>query len=212
MQPKTNNGILIASPMRKEAAALKGLLEGTYEVVGTGLGIDRTVPFLLKRFRLERPSLLIFSGSANSLDVGLEMGDIVFPRNWCIQQGPCFESDRQLIDSLVERGWNIGGMGLTVPHSLLSPRQRGALYQSTGACIYDTVTAAVLRLAETSSVPCLTPKIVATTARSGIMTFWTRLENHLEPLAEYLLRLVEDWRRQGPGGHASPEPFSGLLD
>jgi nucleoside phosphorylase len=182
-------GVLIACPMQKEASALASALAGR-RVLATGLRIRRTVPALLKAFRSDLPSLLVFTGSAGQLDLKLEMGDIVLPERWRLGDGPGFEADPSTIARLRTEGVETCAWGLTLERAVMKADQRDALFRSTQARIYDSVTAAVMRVAQTSEVPCIAPKIVASTVNSGLMTFWNRLDRHILPLAAYLNRLL----------------------
>lgn len=183
--------ICIACPMRKEAEALSECLGPRQEVVASGLGIKRTLPFLLKRFRSEPPALLIFTGSASQLDLSLEMGDVVLPERWQIENGPSFSCHGPTIEILRAAGFATCELGISLSQPVMKAGQRQQLLEETRASIYDSVTAAVLRVAETSEVPCIAPKIVAGTVKSGLMTFWSDLDHHIDPLASYLHKTIE---------------------
>jgi nucleoside phosphorylase len=177
--------ILVACPMEREASALRGQL-GNREVISTGVGIRRTLPALLKRFRHSKPELLIFTGSVSQLDLRLAMRDVVLPEAWVLENGPTFRSDVDLLTRLRSAGLQTVPKGLTTPKPVMKAEKRSQVYSTTGASVYDSVTAAVLRVTATEGVPCLTPKIVASTAKSGLMSFWGQVDRNLEPLAEYL--------------------------
>lgn len=185
-------GVVVACPMSKEAEALQAALAGRFAVHATGLGIKRTVPALLRLFEKEKPSLLLFTGSVGQLDLSLNMGDVVAPASWLFQDGPAFDCDADSASKLRGRGWSIAGRGLTLDQAVLKKEVRAALHQSSGAVVYDTVTAAALRICQTSGVPCLTPKIVASTAQSGLLAFWGNLEKNIRPLADCLLGFARD--------------------
>ena len=187
--------VAIACPMSKEAAALRVGLSERYQVLATGLGIKRTVPSLLRLFQVEKPSLLLFTGSAGQLDPSLKMGDVVMPAAWCFQDGPCFDCDPASIARLRALGRPVVERGLTLDQAVLKADRRKALHDGSGAAIYDTVTAAALRVCQTSGVPCLAPKIVASTVQSGLLTFWGNLERNIQPLADALLGLIRDLKR-----------------
>ncbi len=184
--------LLIACAMNKEAEALNQLLAGRHTVLATGVGIQRTLPALLKLLRNRKPDLLLFTGSAGQLDLSLSMGDVVLPESWSIQDGPSFACDGEASRRLRSKSWTIEGLGLTMDKAVLRADQRQALHQSTGAAIYDSVTAAVLRVCQTANVPCVTPKIVASTVQSGLLSFWNALDRNIRPLADTLSRLIED--------------------
>lgn len=188
--PIENRNALVACPMKKEAEALRRRLGE--RVLASGLGIKRTVPALLKQFRTERPSMLVFTGSVGQLDLTLTMGDVVVPAAWRIENGPRFDCDPTLLSMLRAKGWRIADLGLTVERPVMRAQHRSSQHAATGACVYDTVTAAVLRVCQTSQVPCLTPKIVASTVNSGLTAFWNRLDSNIAPLAEAIERLLKD--------------------
>ncbi len=178
--------------MSREAEALRALLPECLEVTATGLGIQRSVPWLLARFRREKPELLLFTGSAGQLDLSLELGDLVLPRSWSLEPGgPCFDCHLPSLERLRRAGFPVAAKGLTLARPVAKAEQRRELHASTEAVIFDAVTAAVVRVAATAGVPCLTPKIVANTARSGLTAFWSRLTDNLKPLGGYLEKVVE---------------------
>lgn len=192
--------VAIACPMSKEAEALSAALPKRCRVLATGLGIKRTVPSLLRMFQRERPSLLLFTGSVGQLDLSLEMGSVVVPAAWSFDQGPSFDCHPESVAKLRRRGWSIAELGLTLDQAVLKAEKRAALHQSSGAVVYDTVTAAALRVCATAGVPCLTPKIVASTVQSGLLAFWGDLGKNIQPLAQSLLRLMQDLRAEADGG------------
>ncbi len=183
--------VLIACPMKKEAEALQGCIGSSLEVMATGVGVKRSVPFLLRIFREFRPSLLIFTGSASQLDMGLHMSDIVMPREWCFENGRCTACDSGLLKRVQSSGWQTVARGVSLDRPVLKATQRKSLFESTGGAVYDSVTAAVLRAAHTEGVPFLAPKIVSHTVGSGLTAFWTRLDRNIAPLGEYLRELLE---------------------
>ena len=182
--------ILVACPMEREASVLRGQL-GDREVLSTGVGLRRTLPALLKRFRYSKPDLLIFTGSVSQLDLRLSMRDVVLPEAWVLEDGPTFESDADLLSRLRSAGLQTVPKGLTISKPVMKAEQRSQVFVSTGASVYDSVTAAVLRVAVTEGVACLTPKIVASTAKSGLMSFWGQVDRNLEPLSKYLERIFK---------------------
>ncbi len=183
--------VLIACPMKKEAEALQGCIGSPVEVTATGIGVKRSVPFLLRIFREARPSLLIFTGSASQLDLTLQMSDIVMPREWCFENGRCTPCDAGLLKRLRAGGWPTVARAISLDRPVLKAAQRKSLFESTGGAVYDPVTAAVLRIAQTEGVPFLAPKIVNHTVGSGLTSFWNRLDRNIAPLGEYLRELLE---------------------
>ena len=192
------SGLVIACPMRKEAEALEALLgEGT-PVLATGLGVKRTLPSLLKLFRLERPSLLVFTGSASQLDLSLPFGTVLVPGRWCFENGRCFATAPLPERIGPQAGWVSVPQGLTVNRPVVKAQHRRRLHEELQASLFDSVTAAVVRLCETEQVQCATPKILANTVDSGLTRFWNDLEANLHPLAEGLRALL-DARREADG-------------
>ena len=146
------SGVLIACPMRKEAEALQECIGNSVEVTATGVGVKRSVPFLLRVFRETRPSLLIFTGSASQLDLSLHMGDIVVPREWCFENGRCTACDAGLLKGVQSSGWPTVARGVSLDRPVLKATQRKRLFESTGGAVYDSVSAAVLRAAHTEGM------------------------------------------------------------
>ena len=177
--------------MNKEAEALQKCIGSSVEVTATGVGVRRSVPFLLRVFRESRPSLLIFTGSASQLDMTLHMSDIVMPREWCFENGRCTACDAGFLKRVQSSGWPTVARGISLDRPVLKAAQRESLFESTGGVVYDSVSAAVLRAAHTEGVPFLAPKIVSHTVGSGLTTFWNRLDRNIAPLGEYLSKLLE---------------------
>ena len=185
--------ILVACPMTREADMLRVLLgerEGL-EVTASGIGIKRTLPLLLRRLREDPPDLLIFTGSVTQLNTALAYRQVVLPLRWTLEPGgPCFdcsvEPDLILADAVVPIA-----LALSISRPVMRSQQREQLFSETGAEVYDSVTAAVVRIAGTSQVPVVTPKIIANTVDSGLMTFWGQLELSITPLVDYLSAILE---------------------
>lgn len=182
---------VVACPMKKEAAVLNEQIGEKSRIVATGVGIKRTVPRLLQIFREARPELLIFTGSVSQLDLNLKTGDVVDAREWCFENGHCTTCDVRLLETLDGSGYSIINRGLSLDRPVLKGAERARLYEATGAGVYDSVTAAALRTAQTEGIPCLAPKIVAHTVGSGLTSFWVNLDRNLAPLARHLSELLE---------------------
>lgn len=186
--------------MKKEAEGLRRHLIRGIEVQVTGIGARRTQSDLQEFFHRQRPSLLIFTGTAGQLDPALELGEIVFPEAWRVEGGPVYSCHPGLVERLRERGWKVSGLGLTVSSPVIRPHKRRELFERTGARICDMEAAVTLEVAARHQVPVLAPKIVADTASSGIFAFWSRLDANLKLLAAYLeelLAALEDPRHRG---------------
>ena len=191
--------------MKKEVEVLQRCIGSPVEVTATGIGVKRSVPFLLRIFREARPSLLIFTGSASQLDLTLHMSDIVMPREWCFENGRCTPCDAGILKRLQAGGWPTVARGISLDRAVLKAAQRKSLFESTGGAVYDSVTAAVLRTAQTEGVPFLAPKTVNHTVGSGLTSFWNRLDRNIAPLGEYLRKLLE----LVPDLIATPVPIPG---
>ncbi len=189
------NKLLIACALKQESTALQQRLQVTCRFLVTGLGAHRTGKSLEKTFQSEPPSLLIFTGTAGQLDPCLSMGQVIFPQDWCLEDGSCFSADVELTSLLRDRdGWEIKGCGLTVSTAVLRAKSRLALYRKFGARICDMESAVALQVASRHGVPCLAPKIVSDTAQSGIRAFWSEFDTNMDQLAKVLDRLIEDLR------------------
>jgi nucleoside phosphorylase len=185
------NRLLIACALKKESTALQRRLQVDCRFLVTGLGAHRTRKSLEGAFQSEPPSLLIFTGTAGQLDPSLELGQVVFPQEWCLKDGSCFPADAELTSLLREGGgWEIEGCGLTVSTAVLRAKTRLALYRKFGARICDLESALALQVATKYGVPCLAPKIVSDTAQSGISAFWREFDSNMDQLAKYLDKLV----------------------
>ncbi len=182
---------LIACALKKESTALQGRLQVDCRFLVTGLGAHRTRKSLETIFQSEPPSLLIFTGTAGQLDPSLGLGQVVFPQKWCLKDGSCVPADAELTSMLREgAGWEIEGCGLTVSTAVLRAKSRLALYRKFGARICDMESAFALQVASRYGVPCLAPKIVSDTARSGISVFWREFDSNMDQLAKYLDKMV----------------------
>jgi nucleoside phosphorylase len=183
--------LLIACALKKESSALRGRLGLDCQFLVTGLGARRTSQSLQKQFESHVPSLLIFTGTAGQLDPALELGEVVLPEEWCLEDGACFSMDAEIISALRESGnVKISGRGLTVSTPVVRAKSRRALYQKHGAHICDMESAIALKLANKHAVPCLAPKIVSDTAGSGLSAFWKSFDSNMDVLAGYVENLV----------------------
>jgi len=185
--------ILVACPMTREADMLRHLLgeRDGLEVTASGIGIKRTLPLLLRRLREDPPDLLVFTGSVTQLNPALSYRRVVLPGSWTLEPGgPTFQCSVVPGLILAESVVPIG-LALSISRPVMRPQQREQLFAETGAEVYDSVTAAVIRIAGTSQVPVVTPKIIANTVDSGLMTFWGQLELSITPLGDYLSAILE---------------------
>ena len=187
----TKNKLLIACALKQESTALQGRLQVDCRFLVTGLGVHRTRKSLENTFQSEPPSLLIFTGTAGQLDPSLRIGQVIFPQEWCLEDGFCFSADAELTSTLREGdGWEIEGCGLTVSTAVLRAESRLALYRKFGARICDMESAIALQVASGYGVPCLAPKIVSDTAQSGISALWREFDSNMDQLAKYLDKLI----------------------
>lgn len=187
---------VVACAMKKESKILQDHLGSGFTHLVTGLGMKRTRATLEAYFQEQYPSILVFTGTAGQLDPRLKMGDVVFPRRWCLQTGGCFESDPALVAFLRERGVRISGAGVTVRIPVIKKQDRERLHRSGGASICDMESAAVLELARSHGVPAVAPKVVSDTAETGILGFRREFETNVTRLSEYLdglLRILSEF-------------------
>ena len=183
--------LLIACALKKESSALRERLRLDCQFLVTGLGARRTKLTLQRYFESHVPSLLIFTGTAGQLDPALTMGKVIFPEEWCLEDGVCFSIDAGIASVLRESGkLEISGRGLTVSTPVVRAKSRRALYRKHGAHICDLESAVVLEVAQKHAVPCLAPKIVADTAGSGLSGFWESFDRNMDILAGYVENLV----------------------
>ncbi len=119
------------------------------------------------------------------------MGQVVFPEEWCLEDGSCFPADAELTAMLRQGdGWEIEGCGLTVSTAVLRAKSRLVLYRKFGARICDMESAIALQVASKHRVPCIAPKIVSDTAQSDIGAFWREFDRNMDQLAQYLEKLL----------------------
>lgn len=190
------NKLVIACALKRESTALQERLQADYRFLVSGFGAHRTRKSLEEACQSEPPSLLIFTGTAGQLDPSLGMGQVIFPQEWCLEDGPCFSADARLTSLLRDRdGWEIEGCGLTVSSAVLRAKSRLALYRKSGARICDMESAVALEVASRHGVPCLAPKIISDTAQSGIRAFWREFDSNMDQLANYLEKLIESVTR-----------------
>ncbi len=183
--------LLIACALKKESSALRERLGLDCQFLVTGLGVGRTRQSLEKQFESHIPSLFIFTGTAGQLDPALEVGEVMLPEEWCLEDGSCFPMDAGIISVLRESGnLRVSGRGLTVSTPVVRAKSRRALYQRHGAHICDMESAVAVDLARHYSVPCLAPKIVSDTAGSGLSAFWKNFDRNMDVLARYVEKLV----------------------
>jgi nucleoside phosphorylase len=184
------SNLLLACALKKEAKALTKELKADYPVLVTGLGTDRTLKTLEESFDKRKPSLLLFSGMAGQLSPEIKLGEFIFPAVWRLETGTEFRVMDALRDPLAERGWQIGGAGVTVRKPVVRGVQRRRLHGETGALICDMECAAAMMIAETYGVPCLAPKVVSDTAESGMLAFYRHFGKNIETLGKRLQELI----------------------
>ncbi len=190
---------VVACAMKKESKILRERLETRCTHLVTGLGMNRTRTALESYLRTRSPSILVFTGTAGQLDPRLKMGDVVFPRRWCLQTGECFESDPELVAFLSQRGVRISGAGVTVRIPVIKKQDRERLHRSRGASICDMESAAVLEVARRHGVPAVAPKVVSDTAETGILGFRREFEANVTRLSRYLDGLLRIAAEFNPG-------------
>lgn len=204
---------VVACAMKKESKILQDRLGAGFTHLVTGLGVKRTRATLEAYFRTQRPSILVFTGTAGQLDPGLKMGDVVFPERWCLQTGGCFEANPALVAFLRTRRVRISGAGVTVRIPVIKKQDRERLFRSRGASICDMESAAVLEVARTHGVPAVALKVVSDTAETGILGFRREFEDNLIRLSHYLdglLRIAAEFKPDAGGDERrSPDSPSG---
>jgi len=182
--------MLVAGAMEREVSTLQSLLKCDCLFLVTGVGTSKTERSLHQYFRSKLPSCLIFTGNAGQLDPTLQLGQVVLPEEWCLEDGSCFRVNRGLAERLRKQNWKFSRRGITVSTPVLRKKSRLSLHERWGAQICDMESAAAIKVALAYGVPCLAPKIVSDTADSGIRAFWSRFEEHMMELAGYLDRLI----------------------
>lgn len=183
--------LLIACALKKELKALRKKLRLKCHFIATGVGFQKTVSSLENYFQREkRPTFFVFTGTAGQLDPSLEIGEIVLPEEWCIQDGPCFSVDEKLVSKLRQYGWKIGGRGLTVARPILKAKSRMLFHQQSGALVCDMESAGALQVARKYDIPSVAPKVISDTANSGLRTFWDEFDNNIDRLADYLEKFI----------------------
>jgi nucleoside phosphorylase len=190
------HGLIIACPMHKEAVAIEAMLGRGAQVLGTGIGVKRSIPVLLKVFKHKKPSMLVFSGSVSQLDPSLDFGSVVVPKAWCFENGRSVSTAPLPGEIGQQAGWTEVERGLTVNRPAIKAAHRKRLFEEHKASIFDSVTATVVRLCLAEGILCMTPKIVANTVDSGLTRFWRNLESNLGPLVEGLEELWESDNRE----------------
>lgn len=184
------SNLLIGCALKKESKALQEKLGSHHSVMVTGLGTDRTLASLEKVFDSRKPSLLIFTGMAGQLAPEIELGDFVFPAVWRFETGTEYRVPKELMDALRKKGWSVEGIGITVRKPVVRSVQRLRLHRDSGAQICDMECAAAMMIAETYGVPCLAPKVVSDTGKSGMLAFYRHFRTNMETLAARIVKLI----------------------
>lgn len=188
---KCEEELLIACALKKELKALRKRLQLKCHFIVTGVGFQKTVASLENYFQRERrPAFFVFTGTAGQLDPSLEIGEIVLPEEWCIQDGPCFSVDEKLVAELRQYGWKIEGRGLTVARPVLKAKSRMLLHQQSKALVCDMESAGALQVARKYDIPSVAPKVISDTANSGVRAFRDEFDNNIDRLADYLEKFI----------------------
>ena len=188
---KCEEELLIACALKKELKALRKRLQLKCHFIVTGVGFQKTVASLENYFQRERrPAFFVFTGTAGQLDPSLEIGEIVLPEEWCIQDGPCFSVDEKLVAELRQDGWKIEGRGLTVARPVLKAKSRMLLHQQSKALVCDMESAGALQVARKYDIPSVAPKVISDTANSGVRAFRDEFDNNIDRLADYLEKFI----------------------
>ncbi|MBI4446357.1 MAG: hypothetical protein HY645_10655 [Acidobacteria bacterium] len=184
--------VVIGCALDREISILRKHLRVDCKFLVTGMGATRTQKRLFEYFRLARPALLVFTGTAGQLDPALQMGSVIFPEAWCLQDGSHVSCDLQLVDRLKQRGWKISGLGLTVNSPVVRRQARMDLHQRYSALVCDMEAAFALRMAAEEGIPCLALKVISDTQQAALVAYWTHFEANMARLSEYLNRLLPD--------------------
>jgi len=182
--------LMIACALKKEARLLREVVGFKHHVEVTGLGPDRTLKNLESYFEHDLPSALIFTGVAGQLNPDFELGQIVYPEAWCLESGTRFEVDPELRRLLVERGVKVRETGITVRKPVVRQKNRIELFRKTGASICDMESAAAMMIAGSYQVPCIAPKIISDTGKSGMLDFYRHFDKNMKNMAEDASRLA----------------------
>lgn len=185
--------ILVACALRRETDSVRAVLPSSLDFLTTGIGSRQASKVLARRLQRFRPSALLFTGTAGQLDPTCSMGTVVCPETWMIedQRDPTRVSE-ELLGPLRERGWVIGGSGLTVSLPVLRASSRLALFERTGAPICDMEAGAALQVAHSLGIPALAVKVVSDGGDCTFIDFYRNLNRNLQALGIYLQRLVKD--------------------
>ncbi len=184
------NLILVGCALQRETRRLDCLRAPRVELLTTGFGQRRTAAGLRRYLDRNRPDLFVFAGTAGQLDPCLQLGTVVCPRSWKLEDGREIPAHAALLERLRSAGWALDEPGLTVRRPVLRPRRRAELWQRHSACVCDMESARALAVAHQFGVPALAVKVVSDTAESSLRDFWRKLDDNLETLAQALQQLL----------------------
>ena len=182
--------LVIACALKKEAGYLRKTIGFKYHVEVTGLGPDRTLKNLEAYFDHASPSALIFTGVAGQLNPDFKLGQIVYPAAWCLESGTRFEVAPPLKDHLSRQGIAVEETGITVRKPVVREKNRLKLFKETGASICDMESAAAMMIADSYGIPCIAPKIISDTGKSGMLDFYRHFDKNMQMMAEETFRLA----------------------
>lgn len=189
--------ILLACALGRETRSLRKQLAKAFQLrwLSTGLGGRRTAAALRREFQLSRPPCMIFSGIAGQLDPELEMGEVVIPSRWRLENGVQIPASPGLIECLQPAATAPCTTGLTVNLPVLRPAQRRALWRQHSAGICDMESAFALQVAYDFAVPAAAVKVISDTAGSGFRDFWKSLDHNLHILGTSLEGVIDGLAR-----------------
>jgi len=182
--------LVIACALKKEAGMLRETMGFKYHVEVTGLGPDRTLKSLEAYFEQAEPAALIFTGVAGQLNPDFQLGQIVYPEAWCLESGTRFDVDQNLKDRLLEHGIPVKETGITVRKPVVREKNRIRLFRETDASICDMESAAAMMIANSCGIPCIAPKIISDTGKSGMLDFYRHFDKNMKQMAEKITELA----------------------
>ena len=182
--------ILVSCALEAELTILRRHVEGAHRMLVSGLGIENAGRGILQGLQKDAPGALVFTGTSGRIDSSVAVGEVIFPAQWCLEDGSCYQQSALLVNYLKGFGYRPRGSGVSVHRPVVTRRHRDRLSAKNSPLVCDMESAAVLRAASQAGVPAIALKVVSDKAESNIPEYHRDFEANMVRLAQHVQKLL----------------------